>query len=294
MLRQDGFRDVRSTKGGELKVTRVIVGQAPAMTEPRTAPYGTWPSPITADAARRRLGRAERARMEDGVAYWLEGRPARRVASVVVRSDPGRRAVDVTPAGFNVRTLVHEYGGGVVHGARGTVVLLEPRGPAALSAGARRRTDPDHARDRRPASLRRRPRHARRLTAGSVRPRTPRGRRDVVNELVVIAADGSAMSRSIAGTGLLLVPADLARRHDGSPGSRGTSRGCRGTARELWSATSRRRRRSRAARRSPARTARSRSVQPEWSPDGRAALRLAIAPAGGTSYAGRRRHGDDR
>jgi hypothetical protein len=30
VMAKGGFRDVRSTKGGDLKITRVIVGRAPA------------------------------------------------------------------------------------------------------------------------------------------------------------------------------------------------------------------------------------------------------------------------
>ena len=56
--------------------------------------------------------------------YWLEGRPAeggRNVAGATAVD--GIAAARLTPPGFNVRTRVHEYGGGayVVH--RGTVVF---------------------------------------------------------------------------------------------------------------------------------------------------------------------------
>ena len=50
--------------------------------------------------------------IDDGVAYWLEARPAEGGRGVLVRGGPWSSPVDVTPEGFNVRTRVHEYGGG--------------------------------------------------------------------------------------------------------------------------------------------------------------------------------------
>ena len=91
------------------------------MTEPRTAPYGTWSSPIGADLlATAGVGLME-PWLEDGIAYWLEGRPAEGGRYVVVRGDPWSSPADVTPPGFNVRTKVHEYGGGSYLVHRGTV-----------------------------------------------------------------------------------------------------------------------------------------------------------------------------
>ena len=50
--------------------------------------------------------------MEDGVVWWLEGRAAEMGRVVLVRHGRDGHRVDVVPAGFNVRTSVHEYGGG--------------------------------------------------------------------------------------------------------------------------------------------------------------------------------------
>jgi dipeptidyl aminopeptidase/acylaminoacyl peptidase len=44
-------------------------------------------------------------------AWWVEGRPAEGGRNVLVRRRPDGNLADVTPAGFNVRTRVHEYGG---------------------------------------------------------------------------------------------------------------------------------------------------------------------------------------
>jgi dipeptidyl aminopeptidase/acylaminoacyl peptidase len=83
------------------------------------APYGSWESPITSGmvaSAGISLGQVE---LGPGDVWWLEGRPAEQGRSVLVRY-PLENGIktDVTPAGFNVRTRVHEYGGGsfFVHG----------------------------------------------------------------------------------------------------------------------------------------------------------------------------------
>ena len=52
-----------------------------------------------------------------GYVVWNESRPLEGGRGVLVRAAVGEDgtcgvATDITPAGFNVRTLVHEYGGG--------------------------------------------------------------------------------------------------------------------------------------------------------------------------------------
>lgn len=80
---------------------------------PEIATYGSWRSPIdapTVAAAGRRL--AAPALAGDGAVWWAEGRPTEGGRVVLVRRRPGGEPEDVTPAGMNVRTRVHEYGGG--------------------------------------------------------------------------------------------------------------------------------------------------------------------------------------
>jgi dipeptidyl aminopeptidase/acylaminoacyl peptidase len=49
---------------------------------------------------------------QDGVVWWLEGRPADAGRVTLVRQAPGGQPEDVSPVGMNVRSRVHEYGGG--------------------------------------------------------------------------------------------------------------------------------------------------------------------------------------
>ena len=82
------------------------------MRTPVAAPYGTWSSRVTADLVARAGTRLASPFLVGGTAWWLEGRPAEGGRLVVMRASPGAESEDVTPAGFNVRTMVHEYGGG--------------------------------------------------------------------------------------------------------------------------------------------------------------------------------------
>ena len=82
-------------------------------TNPKTAPYGSWKSPVTSDLiVTQSIGLSEV--LFDGQAvYWLEARPQEQGRNVVVRAGgAGASTTDIVPKPFNVRTRVHEYGGG--------------------------------------------------------------------------------------------------------------------------------------------------------------------------------------
>ncbi len=85
------------------------------------SPYGSWRSPITADsllAGSINLGAVQTAGKD---VFWLEGRPAEKGRNVLVRQGRGGQPVEITPPEFNVRTRVHEYGGGAFLVADGAV-----------------------------------------------------------------------------------------------------------------------------------------------------------------------------
>jgi dipeptidyl aminopeptidase/acylaminoacyl peptidase len=82
------------------------------VTEPMVAPYGAWKSPLTADVLlASALGLGE-LQLDGETIYWTELRPAEGGRTALVRRTPDGQISDVTPAPFNVRTRVHEYGGG--------------------------------------------------------------------------------------------------------------------------------------------------------------------------------------
>jgi dienelactone hydrolase len=82
------------------------------MAQPHDAPYGSWRSPITADLVASASVRIGHLAVDGEDLYWVELRPAEGGRQVIVRRTPEGRTAEVTPAPFNARTRVHEYGGG--------------------------------------------------------------------------------------------------------------------------------------------------------------------------------------
>lgn len=75
------------------------------------APFGSWQSPITADLVVAGSVSLGGITVDSADVYWVEGRPAEGGRNVIVKYD-GSQIQDITPAPLNVRTRVHEYGGG--------------------------------------------------------------------------------------------------------------------------------------------------------------------------------------
>jgi dipeptidyl aminopeptidase/acylaminoacyl peptidase len=78
----------------------------------KTAPYGSWKSPITSDLIVAQAIVLSEVRCDDDDIFWLEGRPQEQGRCVIVQRGADGRHVDVTSRSMNVRTRVHEYGGG--------------------------------------------------------------------------------------------------------------------------------------------------------------------------------------
>ena len=77
----------------------------------RVAPYGSWASPVRAEDLAEIPPPGAPLPVADGL-YWVEVRPDEGGRNVLVHAARGGEPRDVTPPGFNVRTRVHEYGGG--------------------------------------------------------------------------------------------------------------------------------------------------------------------------------------
>src|SRR5260370_40018804 len=82
------------------------------MSQGKTAPYGSWKSPITSDLIVRESIGLGQVKMDGNDIYWIEMRPSEGGRQVVVRRTTADQNVDVSPRKFNARTRVHEYGGG--------------------------------------------------------------------------------------------------------------------------------------------------------------------------------------
>jgi dipeptidyl aminopeptidase/acylaminoacyl peptidase len=89
----------------------------------RIAPYGAWASPITIDLLLNGAVTLTRGmpRWDGNDLYWTELRPTEAGRQVIVRRDSVGAIADVTQAGYNARTRVHEYGGGHYAVSGGTV-----------------------------------------------------------------------------------------------------------------------------------------------------------------------------
>jgi dipeptidyl aminopeptidase/acylaminoacyl peptidase len=84
----------------------------------KTAPYGSWKSPITADLiVQATIGLSQPRRAGSDI-YWIEMRPSEGGRQVIVKRSVDGDTVDINPPELNARTRVHEYGGGdyVVNG----------------------------------------------------------------------------------------------------------------------------------------------------------------------------------
>ena len=75
-------------------------------------PFGSWPSPVTAALIAGetiRLGQV--GALGDDI-FWTEGRPREQGRNALVWRSADGHTADLTPAPLNVRSRVHEYGGG--------------------------------------------------------------------------------------------------------------------------------------------------------------------------------------
>jgi dipeptidyl aminopeptidase/acylaminoacyl peptidase len=90
-------------------------------TGPQTSAYGSWHSPVTADAIVAGVIGLSQIQLDGDDIYWVEQRPAEAGRNVVVRRRADGTVEDVTPPAYNARTRVHEYGGGAYLARNGVV-----------------------------------------------------------------------------------------------------------------------------------------------------------------------------
>lgn len=91
------------------------------------APFGSWPSPVTAALIAGATIRLGQVALRGDEILWSEGRPQEQGRNVLVQHAPDGSLRDLNPAPFNVRTRAHEYGGGAF------VALDEPGKGAVFS-----------------------------------------------------------------------------------------------------------------------------------------------------------------
>lgn len=85
------------------------------------ASYGAWPSPISAEMVALGSKASVNLLVEGEVAYICEMRPSNKGRQTVFKRDAAGVFEDISPQDFNVRTFVHEYGGGAFTVSNGII-----------------------------------------------------------------------------------------------------------------------------------------------------------------------------
>ncbi len=165
-----------------------------------STPYGSWPSPISAEAVVAASASLGEVVVDGDDIYWNELRPSEGGRVQIVRRAADGTHTDLLPEGFSARTRVHEYGGAAWTVTGGVVVfnnwddqrlyclsIEDPVGPLAFS--------PEPAT---PLGYR----HADLVLFGDqvicVRERHDTGG-EAANEIVSIARDGSGVATLVSG-----------------------------------------------------------------------------------------------
>ena len=91
------------------------------MSKASAAPYGEWKSPISSEAVAAETIRLAGIALDGEEIYWIESRPLEGGRNVLVRRGLAGELVDINPAPLNVRSRVHEYGGGALLVADGVL-----------------------------------------------------------------------------------------------------------------------------------------------------------------------------
>ena len=94
------------------------------MSDSRIGSYGAWSSPITSDLVVMESLTLSEPRVDGDRIYWTEGRPSEGGRTVIVTRSADGATRDLTPIGFDVRSRVHEYGGGSYQVADGFVYFV--------------------------------------------------------------------------------------------------------------------------------------------------------------------------
>ncbi len=114
-------RQALAALAAALRPLQSVRGKEPAMHSPTIAPFGSWKSPFSAQQLAAGTRPLSAPQIDGGHVYWLEGLAAEGGRVAAVRAGPDGTSTVVTPAPFNVRSRVHEYGGGALLVTGGTL-----------------------------------------------------------------------------------------------------------------------------------------------------------------------------
>src|SRR5262245_6589231 len=165
---------------------------------PTIAPYGAWRSPISAELVAGAGVSLGELVVDGDTLYWLEGRPLDGGRQVLCRLDGDGQPRDQTPPDFNVRTRVHEYGGGAYAVHRGTVLFSNFTDQRLYRQDPGAEPHPITPEPAAPAGLRYADATLGPDGAWLVCVRESHEGPEVTNELVALPADGSAPPHVLA------------------------------------------------------------------------------------------------
>jgi dipeptidyl aminopeptidase/acylaminoacyl peptidase len=100
------------------EVTRRLAGM------PVTAPYGSWPSPVSTDLITSDAVSLVGGCVDGDDVYWVESHASQKGRASLWRLDADGLRTELTPD-HNVRSAVHEYGGGAFSVAAGVAAFVE-------------------------------------------------------------------------------------------------------------------------------------------------------------------------
>ncbi len=95
----------------------------------RRAPHGSWSSPLAAGRVARAGRRLSMPRLAGRCVWWIESRPEEGGRQALMRAPEGARIEEVSPDGADVRSRVHEYGGGEYAADADRVFYVDRRRP---------------------------------------------------------------------------------------------------------------------------------------------------------------------
>ena len=165
------------------------------MTSAHVTAYGSWQSLITADLITASTIDLSMPLIDHHDFYWLEGRPTEGGRNALVKRTADGTSTEVLPQPWNVRTRVHEYGGGEYTVKDGTVYFTngaDQRLYRVFPAGTPEPLTPDE--QTRYADLTVDSRHQQLICIGEKHA----SGNEPVNMVVSIALDGTHATRILA------------------------------------------------------------------------------------------------
>jgi len=95
------------------------------MKSPSRLPFGSWPSPISAQSLVAGVSTISDIFTDGDDIWWAESRPDEGGRTAIMLHQKGGQPREVTPPDANVRSRVHEYGGGAWFVADGSLYYVE-------------------------------------------------------------------------------------------------------------------------------------------------------------------------